>query len=214
MHRFLPWFLVCSSLFAADPKPDSKQPRYTVKEVVPSTSPLSKKVIFIVDISGSMGQDDNLSRAFRFFTTTANAPVDAFDMQVFAMGSSCYHFSKDWVKMPDEEEVKKCLAWLKTFDGRQSTNAVDCFKEALRVKEKSISIVIISDGLFDNIESTAKTVLDEQTRRTKEYGRALIACFGVGENAEKSSSLIDLGRTWGGGFYAEVRVDEKKDLKK
>ncbi len=107
MHRFLPWLLLCSTIFGGE----KGVVRYVVKEVVPSKSPLSKKVVFIVDISGSM-DGEKLDRAVAFFYDKASADVDQFDMLVMTIGSYCERYD-DWIPMPDADKLNRAKKWVK-----------------------------------------------------------------------------------------------------
>ena len=194
-----------------------------LKELVKGAGPLSKRIFFVIDVSGSMIGDGKIKRAIQFVRGIWQTPVDEFEIAVAVFNDKATRWQgiacakddskpcpKGWAKMPSKEAVDAAQAFLNQFPGDGNTYPLTALEIALSEDRSDLSIVFVTDGDYTG---STQDVLDkikrlQEAREKKGLGKALICVFGVGE-AEKQKNLHIIGKDYAGGFYME-KVFERK----
>ena len=171
--------------------------------VVRGQSRVSKHILFVVDVSGSM-YGRAFTRAVSSVRSLAGQPTDEMQVGVIAFADTAVRWSptkhSTWAKLPD----KKALVAVENFLYQQGpgggTKVVPALELALQDPKPQLTVVLVTDGIFSEPDADVlKAVEKEQKQRVKKKrGRALIAVLGVGS---KQAILEKLGKTGKGGYY-------------
>ncbi len=182
--------------------------------VVPAQVPLSKRVLFVVDVSGSMA-GMKFDRASQAVLEIAGQPVDEMEIGLIAFDNHPSRWPgipeegvegrpgvpKGWAALPSQEAVDDASTWLRKINPTGGTRAIPAMEAALAEDRNQLSIVLVTDGQFYQ-ETSAKilaAVKEAQKRRVdKGLGRAVVLVYGVGDT---HSILEELGKRGHGGFY-------------
>ncbi len=184
--------------------------------VVPPTTRLTKRIVFLVDVSGSMA-GLKFDRACGAVLEIAGQPVDEMEMAVFAFDNTPTRWPgipeprdleqgikgipKGWAALPSQVAMNKSSRWLSGISPDGGTLVIPALLAALAEERKELSIVLITDGQFyqertDTILAAVETA--QRAREAKGLGRAVILAYGV---AGESTALQKLAEVGGGGFY-------------
>lgn len=196
-----------------------------VREIVAPTQRLTQRIVFVLDVSGSMQEDGKIKRLVGFVGSVIQQPLDELQIAIFAFDTSMYRWPgvadppedtkpvpKGWAKLPSEEALKSAQAWLSQFTSGGGTRPEETLRAALSEERTDMSVVVVTDGDYNNgsAESTAIVAERQAWREKKGCGKAVIMAFGVGKGSAKQEHLAALGRTWLGGFYSDdVSLGEK-----
>lgn len=201
-----------------------KQETLELKEIVKGQNTLSKRIFFIIDVSGSMKGDGKIGRALKFVRTIWQSPVDEFEIAVavfndnsvrwdgFPSGKEDPHPTpKGWAKLPSKDAIDAAQKFLDGYPGDGNTYPMPALEMALKEDRSDLSIVFVTDGDYSG---PTQSVLDDikklqEDREKKGLGKAVISVFGVGD-AEKQKNLSEIGKDYLGGFYIEKPPEVKK----
>lgn len=204
-----------------DKLPEKPKDSLELKEIVKSQSPLTKRIFFIIDVSGSMSSDGELKRAVQFVKTIWQSPVDEFEIAIVVFNDGTSRWGglpsakddlkptpKGWAKMPSKDAADAAQKFLDKFPGAGNTYPTDALKIALNEDRSEMSIVFITDGEYSHPPEDSEVIQTikelQENREKKNLGKAVISVFGVGA-AEKEKNLSVIGKDWLGGFYVEKK---------
>lgn len=204
---------------------EKQEPAMELKEIVKGVEPLSKRIFFVIDVSGSMIGDGKIKKAIRFVRNIWQTPVDEFEIAVVVFNDKATRWEgiacnkddakpcpKGWAKMPSKDAIDSAQTFLNHYPGDGNTHPLTALEIALNEDRSDLSIVFVTDGDYSG---NTQEVLDkikemQETREKKDLGKALICVFGVGD-AEKQKNLHAIGKDYHGGFYMEKKVEEKAE---
>ena len=208
---------------AAEPAQEPVEPPINfLRAVVPATERLTKRVFLVIDVSGSM-RGDPLGKALRATACLLSSPVDDFEVAIIAFNDQAHRWPgvpepddyrpvpPGWARLPSAEALESANAWLAGFSGSGSTRPCDALAEALREQRKDMSVLLVTDGLFDGGQDESVSVFEEgQTRRARgSVGRAVFVVYGVGQDTAGRAHLAHFGREGGGGFFVDSNQKPK-----
>lgn len=203
-----------------DKLPPKSKESLNLKEIVKSKSPLSKRIFFIIDVSGSMS--NTIKKALKFVRTIWESPQDEFEIAIVVFNDNSTRWEgfpspkedlkptpKGWAKMPSKDAMDAAQKFLDKFPGAGNTYPISALKIALGEARSELSIVFITDGDYSkppDDDEVIKTIKELQEEREKKgLGKAVISVFGVG-GAEREGNLTIIGKEWSGGFYIEKEL--------
>lgn len=207
--------LITASVLLAGDAPPKKR---VIKEVVAPKTQLSKRLLFLVDISGSMQTKDKIKSTIDFVKMICEQPIDEFEMAIIAFGDNSYKWEgfpcdKDdpkpcpagWAKMPNAKALEAAQTWISAFKGNQSTNAILAFKEALAEKQSDVSVILVTDGDYDqgHIVITKAIAEGQAVREADGRGRLVFYVLGI-DVGTKKDDLAETAKESNGGFWQEV----------
>lgn len=208
--------LTCA--FADDP-PAKDETTVKLTTVVVPEERLTKRVFFVVDVSGSMKA--TVPQMIGAIGGILEQPIDDFDVAVVVFNDSYdrwpgYNDPKDkkpapagWAKFPSATAMNVATAWLCLHPGNGGTNPVGAMELALKEKRDDLSVILITDGIFE-AEPLLTKIKECQDWRVKQgYGNAVIVSYGIGTESAKKDHLAQIGREWGGGFFVEEARERK-----
>lgn len=197
-------------------RPDTDEDGYFMMLIAPRTkideSDIQEKdVIFVLDRSGSMEDDDKISQALgslKFGVNSLNEQ-DRFNIITFSTEEKTF---ADKMIRASEENKKKAAVFLKKTDASGGTNIYDALKTALRMmsdSERHQTIVFLTDGLPTVGETDMKAIL----KMVRENGskKCRIFCYGLGYDV--NTHLLDLISSENNGTSDYVKPGEDMEVK-
>ena len=203
------------------------QPEIRPVNVIRGTQPLTRRVVFVVDCSGSMVTDKTkIPQAMAAILLILGQPLDELQVACIAFtgtsvqwpgrpdpcpaheaSTKCRHCLPrvGWARLPDAEP-NGTMARLNTWVRRQfskagATNGAQALAMALGIQRRELSIVFVGDGEM-NLESVKQAV--ERGQRAREglgLGQATIMVFGTGPRAKDQPSLHEVAKLGHGGLW-------------
>ena len=184
--------------------------------VVEPTERLSKRILFVVDVSGSM-QGDKFAAACQAVTQALQQPVDELEIAVLAFNDTTSRWKgvpeaaregrhavpEGWAALPSQEAVEQASAFLLEAGADGDTLVIPALEAALKEGRKELSIVLVTDGIFQREtgdEVLAAFEAGQRRREERGLGPALLMVYGVGSEADVLSRL---GRAGKGGYLRE-----------
>ncbi len=184
----------------------------TLEVVVPAAGPLSSRVVFLVDASGSM-TPGRVAEAIRACLLILETPTDSLEVRVLAFrgvvhvwpGLGGEGVPAGWTALPHGDALGAVSAWLGGLGGNGTTAAAPALRQALLTPRAKLSVVLITDGEF-TLAPVLSTLKAGQAARVKAgHGRAHLLVWGVGAGARESAALKALGKAGGGGLWVYRR---------
>lgn len=186
---------------------------------VPPTTPITRRVLFVVDRSGSM-HGDHFSRALAAVRDMLQQPTDDLEVAVIAFNDAAVRWPgkpeegrrtvpAGWAALPSDTAVAEAEAWLESLGAGGDTLVIPALRAALGERRGELSIVLVSDGLFgrertDDILGMIRSMQAE--REEAGLGRAVLAVYGLGPSQK---ILCRIGEMGGGGYVREeVPLDD------
>jgi Mg-chelatase subunit ChlD len=181
-------------------------------EVAPAAR-LTRRVLFVVDRSGSM-QGGGFTHALGAVRDVLRQPSDDLEVGLLAFNQSTARWPgipeggarpvpPGWAALPSEDAVDRASAWLDSLGAGGDTLVGPPLAEALAEPRGDLSIVLVSDGLFARERTGTLLELVERAqaaRVRRGLGRAVLACYGLGD---AQGVLARLGEAGGGGYVRE-----------
>ncbi len=172
--------------------------------VVPQTKRHANRIVLLVDVSGSMSiHIPDLMAASKLIL---RQPTDAAEIAVVAWRSKPQAYKTPsgglWIKLPDFDQVRKAEAWLRQQKPDGGTYIIPALELALALDKKQLSVVVITDGIWSEIDAAVMDSTEELQRRRLKRGhaRAVIGVLAVCKQ-KKDSVSARLGGKHGGGCY-------------
>lgn len=175
----------------------------------------TKNVVFVIDTSGSMV--DDMHRAWSAWSQISEQPTDDMKAWVIAFKDCAYRFAyqdktgkiRYDLELPNAQLLGKASGWINALGSGGDTEFTPALEVALSIKHKDLTVVVISDFVFYS-ECTDKIVKRreelQEARVDAGYGRAKIACLGVGAQLSLTTlkKIVDQG---GGFLVSEARSE-------
>lgn len=212
------WVVVVGSIAAQDgpqstkgcpePPDPTSVPRRRSDEptvAVPQTARLTKRVLLVVDVSGSM--IGKLSTAVRAALRIAGSGVDELEVAAIAFSDETARWTgvvsdgcpPRWAALPSEEAIGELVWFLERRGTVGDTHVIPALREALAEPRGDLSVVLISDGIFQSESSPEilRAIDAAQSWRTDAgHGRAVVMTWCVGP---EKSVMNQIGEAHAGG---------------
>jgi Mg-chelatase subunit ChlD len=186
-------------------------------------APITQRVLFVVDRSGSM-HGDHFTRALVAVRGLIEHPTDDLEVAVIAFNDTAVRWPgkpesgprevpQGWAALPSDTAVGEAEAWLEELGAGGDTLVIPALRAALSEARSGMSVVLVTDGLFgrERTDEVLQTIAGLQAEREKAgHGRAVIGVYGLG-GCQKV--LMQIGEAGGGGYVREeVPLEDEEDL--
>lgn len=167
--------------------------------VVNPTQRFTKRQVYVMDVSGSMSGKP-FDKALTALAAVAAQPTDDMEISVIAFESQVARWPRGWVQLPDAEAVDAATAWLSEQGSGGNTFVVPALEAALKEKRTELTVVLVTDGIFNEDDSVVLEAVRKAQEQRVEYGRAIVAVLGVGKAKPVLRMLAEEGK---GGYFRE-----------
>ena len=195
----------------------------SVRPVVSGGNRLTQKIILVLDVSGSMKNENRIGRVLQLVRHVMEQPSDDLEVAVITFSSMTerWHGVPEpeadppvpygWARLPSATALALAQSWVLTR-ASSGTDPCPALKQAITEARKDVSVVFVTDGEFDGA-SCVKAYRDAQKERV-EAGRheVPLLVYGVGSGVEKLEHMATIGREGGVGFWVD-KVSAKSDDK-
>ncbi len=107
--------------------------------------PLTKRVAFVFDVSGSM-RGDPIAFGKREIVTILSLFADDGYFKIHAFDDEVRGFRREWTALPDRDAVDEAADWLARFRGSGNTALAAGVLAALADPSEDLAIVLVTDG--------------------------------------------------------------------
>lgn len=202
-----------------------------LQAMVPPQARLSKRIVMVVDTSGSM--EDEIAPVIHSIIKIAGQPVDEMEIALVAFRGDhdwkhrCTSWDKKychavacswrrwkgvpekgiprgWARLPSVTAVGVAAGWIRRIGADGSTDPTQAMYRVLMEPRGQLSVVLISDGLWCHPPVVEAIEIAQAERVRRGHGRAVIATYGIGKKAPMQFSLYEVGRSGHGGFWVQV----------
>jgi len=179
--------------------------------VVGPETKLTKRVMFVVDVSGSM-RGDKFSAALAAVEKISDQPSDELEIAVLAFNASPSRWEGipeqgkvpiGWAALPSAVAPKVAQAFLCRLGADGDTLVIPALKQALNEQRSDLSIILVTDGIFQQESEDQILAAFEEGQKAREeqkLGRAVLYTYGVGAEAAILKKLAEVSR---GGYFHE-----------
>ena len=188
-------------------------------EVAPTT-PITRRVLFVVDRSGSM-HGDHFSRALAAVRDMIEHPTDDLEVALIAFNDAAIRWPgkpeegrrsvpAGWAALPSDTAVAEAEGWLEALGAGGDTLVIPALRAAMTERRQELSVVLVSDGLFgrERTDDILGVITSAQAEREAAgLGHAVVAVYGLGPNQKVLCRIGELGR--GGYIREEVPLEDE-----
>lgn len=174
------------------------------------TKVLPKDIIFIMDTSGSMYDEDKITyaqKALKFCLSNLNGK-DRFNVVTF---NSVTDFYSNKLVDGTEENIKKAKTFVDTLKPLGGTNIDEAFRISLKQfseEKRPQYIVFLTDGLPTQGETDTNAILKNISAENK--AKVRIFSFGVGTDV--NTLLLDLMAEQNQGYTSYLKAGEEMEV--
>ena len=174
--------------------------------VVEAPEPITNKMLFVIDRSGSM-RDYKLEDGITAITSMLKEPTDDARFGLIAFNGEAIRWEgiqeeecpKGWALLPSVEAVEKATKWMGDLTVKGTTVLLPAMALALGDPTEDLSVILISDGLY-NQEITEALIGSIALLQAKRKNPARI--FVIGVKARQDDPVLNwLAKTYRGGYY-------------
>jgi len=202
-------------------RPIPPPPRISPLEIIRAKKNfrMTNKIVFVVDVSGSMKDHDRLVQAIQSSYLILNCGSDDMDAAVITFTDRairwagkqerCRHDAlrkchrdcdkAGWTKIPTF--LKEMVAYLTSLRGSGLTVPGPALKQAIEDTETGLTIIFISDGDFGAEPAVAAIKAAQKVRKARGQSPVAIMVWGAGGMAKDKESLKTLAKIGGGGLW-------------
>lgn len=184
-------------------------------EVAPS-APITRRVLFVVDRSGSM-HGDHFSRALAAVRVLVEHPTDDLEVALIAFNDAAIRWPgkpesggrnersipPGWAALPSESAVDEAEAWLADLGAGGDTLVIPALRAALAEQRHELSVILVSDGLFgrERTDDVLSAIANAQAERGRAgLAPAVIGVYGLGTRQKVLTQIAEAGA---GGYVRE-----------
>ncbi len=176
-----------------------------------STHVAPKDVVFVLDTSGSMQDDNKIRQAVRAlqFGIRSLGEGDRFGLILFATNVRQF---RERLLPATPENIEAALEFLEGVSGTGATNIHDAMHTSLEMigeGERPRYVVFLTDGLPTHVETDPGVII----RRTGEWAPEGVRIFTFGVGYDVDTRLLDTLSGNHGGVSEYVRPREEMELK-
>lgn len=190
-------------------------------EVAPGT-PITRRVLFVVDRSGSM-HGDHFSRALAAVRDMIEHPTDDLEVALIAFNDAAIRWPgkpeegrrnvpAGWAALPSDTAVGEAEAWLEALGAGGDTLVIPALRAAMGERRQELSVVLVSDGLFgrERTDDILGVITNAQAEREAAgLGRAVVAVYGLGPSQKVLCRIGEMGH--GGYIREEVPLEDEAE---
>lgn len=169
------------------------------------TAPITKRIVLLVDVSGSMKANGKAQRALEAASAIARQPIDEAAVLPIAWSGDVRTYPGGWENLPSAEAAERVETWLGAASTDGDTYLGPALVVALSRPESDLTIVIVTDGDLHN-ETTEKLLAVLASGQAKRKQRAVVGVWGIG-HAKPRETLLALAKAGGGGYVASGTGD-------
>jgi Mg-chelatase subunit ChlD len=163
-----------------------------VMQHLPTARP-TNRVLFVFDKSGSM-RGDRFAEALNLATFILRQAFDGWEASVLAFNDEQHRWPgipepdaarpipPNWAAFPSEHAVQSMMEYISDLGAKGDTLVIPALRTALRENRDNLSIIIVSDGIFqkENSDDVMRAIAENQTWREEQgLGKALIMAVSV-----------------------------------
>jgi len=175
---------------------------------------LTKRVMLVIDVSGSMKSENRIGRAMQVVKHVMGQPVDDLEVAVVTFSSKWERWEGvrepkadppvpyGWARLPSATALSLAQAFVATRDS-SGTAPNEALKAAIKEARDEVSIVFITDGDFDGPSCVEAFRDGQKARKDAGRGAAPVLVYGVGTGAPKCDHLATIGKEGGVGFWVD-----------
>lgn len=190
-------------------------PVVVLKMEVDAQAPITQRILFLVDRSGSM-QGDHFTRALTAFKQIAETPIDDLQIGVIAFNDEVIRWPgrpeegvpPGWARLPSSA-AEAAQNWLSALGAGGDTLVAPALTAALEERRPNLSIILVSDGLLgrERTDDIMRLIRVKQLDREEaNLGKAVIGVYGLGPCQKILCSIAEMGH--GAYIREEVQYDE------
>lgn len=149
---------------AQDDEPAPARPIRWKREVIHEGAPVTKRIAFVVDVSGSMNgppqaaalaevervlslfPDDGWMKVVSFSDVARVFDASALGLRFDASDTECACDAAGWLRLPSETLAHEAALWLSSHGSSGSTDLIAGLRAALDHVEDDLSVVLVHDG--------------------------------------------------------------------
>ena len=171
----------------------------------------AKDVVFVLDTSGSMQDDDKIGQAVRAlrFGLRSLGSSDRFGLITFATEVRPF---RDKLLTADRETIEAAVKHLEGVSATGSTNIYDSLHAALQMvggSERPRYVVFLTDGLPTHVERDPAVII----KKAGEWAHEGVRVFSWGVGFDVDTHLLDSLSTNHGGVSEYIKPAENMELK-
>jgi hypothetical protein len=186
----------------------------SIRAVVKCDGRLTKRVILVIDVSGSMKSENRIGRAIQVVKHVMGQPVDDLEVAVVTFSSKWERWPGipepeadppvpyGWARLPSAKALENAQHWVATRDSG-GTEPDDALRTAIKESRDDVSVVFITDGDFSGDSCVAAFREGQQARKDSGRAEAPVLVYGVGSGAENQEHLATIGKEGGCGFWVD-----------
>ena len=175
---------------------------------------LTKRVILVLDVSGSMRAENRIGRAIQVLKHVMRQPVDDLEVAVITFSSNMERWvgvpepkadppvPYGWARLPSATALRAAEMWVATRVS-SGTEPNDALKAAIKEARDEVSIVFITDGDFAGDSCVEAFREAQKVRKAAGRAEAPVLVYGVGTGADKRDCLATIGKEGGIGFWVD-----------
>lgn len=186
----------------------------SVRPVVKGEGHLTQRIVLVLDVSGSMKNENRIGRVLQVLKHVMGQPADDLEVAVITFSSGFDRWPGvpepnakppvpyGWARLPSADAMSSAQVWVATR-ANNGTNPEGALRAAITEAREKTSVVFVTDGEFPG-PSCVKTFRAAQKERADSgRGEAPVLVYGVGTDVEKQEHLATIGREGGGGFWVD-----------
>lgn len=217
----------------SETKVQTPRPPDEIHEVAPGNRRMTTKIAFVVDTSGSMETEGRVQMSLTFARDLLGRPGDELLVQLFAFKASHTRWPgvrpdpnevrfgppppEGWTEFPSVPALESAQRWLNEQGASGGTNPISAMTAALRLDQRDLTVVLITDGEFGSTTAAQFMAIVEALQKQREkqgLGRAVIFVIGTGPDAVDEQHLLTVGRANGGGMHVIRPASREKSVSK
>jgi len=186
---------------------------------------LTKRVMLVIDVSGSMKSENRIGRAIQVVKHVMAQPTDDLEVAVVTFSSKWERWQGmpepdagppvpyGWARLPSAKALDAAQHWVATRDS-SGTEPNDALRTAIKEPRDEVSVVFITDGDFPGDECVEAFREGQKARKAAGRAEAPVLVYGVGSSAEKHTHLATIGDEGGCGFWVDKKTTALTDPRK
>lgn len=180
-----------------------------LRVIVQPEEQLTRRIMIVMDNSGSMS-GQKFGHALDAITAIMSQPTDEMEIALIAFNTAPSRWpgipeddlQPEWARLPSADAVKLIEAWLRRCGVGGNTRVCTAIALALAEPVDEMSIILITDGRFQDAASAHGVLLaGQQERINNDMAPVVFAVYGIGIERDVLTRLAEAGR---GGYFLET----------
>jgi hypothetical protein len=192
----------------------------SVQAVVKGEGQLTQRIVLVLDVSGSMKNENRIGRVLQVLKHVMGQPADDLEVAVITFSSGFDRWPGvpepnakppvpyGWARLPSADAMSSAQVWVATR-ANNGTNPEGALRAAITEAREKTSVVLVTDGEFPGPSCVATVRSAQKERVNAGRGEASILVYGVGTGVAKCEHLATIGREGGCGFWIDKPKIEK-----